>query len=109
MARLGQDAEEGAVTQNITHVVVSHSRGFAWVRTLDAETGLARWDAPILRFQCRPGVHCVVGDRVEIGGDNVVGVGARTGVLSRAVGPKRQVLATHVDRVALVMSVGRGL
>ena len=108
-APVPDEDEVSALTLHVTHVVVSTSRGFAWVRARDVVTGLADPQSPVVRCQNRPGVHCVVGDRVEVENGYVVGVGARSNTLSRAVGPKRQLLAAHVDRVVLVLAHGKAL
>lgn len=63
----------------------------------------------IIRLQLRPGVYCVVGDRVLVAEGYVQAVGERTGILQRAVGPKNQLMATNLDRLILVMAVGRAL
>ncbi len=92
-----------------THLVVAYSRGFAWVHPLDLQHGLGDAAAPRVRCQCRPGVHAVVGDRVEVMDGYVTGIETRTRMLARAVGPKRQLLAANVDRVLMVVAAGRGL
>lgn len=93
----------------LTHAVMAYSRGFSWVRALDSATGLALGTAPVERCQCRPGVQCVVGDRVVVEGGYVTGVAPRIRTLSRAVGPKQQLLAANVDRVLLVLAHGKAL
>ncbi|MBI5496793.1 MAG: ribosome small subunit-dependent GTPase A [Deltaproteobacteria bacterium] len=92
----------------MTHVVMSYSRGFAWLRAVGPD-GFTPALSAVERVQCRPGVTCVVGDRVEVAGGNVAGVLPRRGTLSRAVGPQQQLLAAHVDRLVLVVAVGRSL
>lgn len=90
-----------------THLVGSTSRGFAWLLPLDGQ-GRALEGTPE-RHQFRPGVHAVVGDKVELKDGYVVAVAPRHGELARAVGAQRQLLAANVDRVVLVMAVGRAL
>jgi len=92
-----------------THVCVSHSRGWAWMLPMDPVTLLPVPDATITRFQLRPGVYCVVGDRIRLEENYVVGVAHRTGSLTRAVGHKDQLMAANLQRLVVVMAVGRSL
>lgn len=97
-----------ATTDKPTHMVVAHSRGWAWMRQMDPHSGLADPQAPTVRHPCLPGLVCVVGDRVELRADGYVcAVAPRVRVLRRAVGPKVKTLCANLDSVVLVTAVGR--
>jgi ribosome biogenesis GTPase len=98
-----------ALTHAPTHVVVGHSRGYAWVRPMTA-AHLPDFHSETVRYQCRGNVRCVVGDRIALDAENMVcGVAPRVRTLRRAVGPKVKVLCANVDQMVLVMAVGKQL
>ncbi|MEW5854248.1 MAG: ribosome small subunit-dependent GTPase A [Myxococcota bacterium] len=105
-----EPAQEVAPDVVPTHVVVAQSRGFGWVRPMDPHTRMPLPDPPASRMlRLRPGVHVVVGDRVRVEDDLVVGVAPRANTLKRAHRTGEKLLAAHVDRMVTVLAVGRAL